>query len=73
MSVSEKIFCYNPYNEETHSHVGKNLKPIQPWIINLVSTVEQSGKVCAKCGIKFYKMRKTCDLYDNPGTDVNEL
>jgi hypothetical protein len=41
-------------------------------MINLVSTVNKSGKVCAKCGIKCHKIRKTCDLYDNPGADANE-
>jgi hypothetical protein len=35
--------------------------------------VKQSGKVCAKHRIKFYKMRETCDLYDNPEADANEL
>jgi hypothetical protein len=42
-------------------------------VINLVSTAKQSGKVRAKCRIKFYKMRETCDLYNNPGADANEL
>jgi hypothetical protein len=73
MGMRDKIFCCYLFNEERHSHVGKNLRPIQPWIINLISTVTQSGKVCVKCRITFYKMRKTCDLYDNPGADANEL
>jgi hypothetical protein len=42
-------------------------------MINSVSTVKQCGKVCAKCRIKFYTMRKTRDLYDNPTADANEL
>jgi hypothetical protein len=36
-------------------------------------TVKQSGKVCAKHRIKLYKLRDTCDLYDNPEADANEL
>jgi hypothetical protein len=35
--------------------------------------VKQSGKVCAKCRTKFYKMRKTCDSYESPRADANEL
>jgi hypothetical protein len=35
--------------------------------------VKQSTKVCANCRITVYKMSKTCDLYNNPGADVNEL
>jgi hypothetical protein len=50
-----------------------NIRPIQPWMINLISTVKQSGEVCTKCRTKFYKMTKTCDSYDNPGADANEL
>jgi hypothetical protein len=37
-----------------------------------MSTVKH-GKLCAKCKIAFYKMRKACDLYDNPGADISEL
>jgi hypothetical protein len=40
---------------------------------DLVSTVKQWGKVCEKCLITFYKVRKSCDLYDNPEADINEL
>jgi hypothetical protein len=28
---------------------------------------------CAKCRIKFYKMRKVCDVYNNLGAGVSEL
>jgi hypothetical protein len=42
-------------------------------MINLVSIVKQSGNICAKCRIKFYKMRTACDLYDNVGADASEL
>jgi hypothetical protein len=35
--------------------------------------VKQSSKICAKHRIKFYKMRETSDLYDNPEADANEL
>jgi hypothetical protein len=61
MNVTEKIFCCNSFNEDGHTHVGKNFRPIKQWMINLISTVKQSGKVCAKCRIKFYKMGKTYD------------
>jgi hypothetical protein len=40
---------------------------------NFISTVEQSDKVFAKYRIKFYKIRKSCDLYGNPGADANKL
>jgi hypothetical protein len=56
-SVSEKIFSCNPFIEVRHSHVGKDLRPIQPWMMNVVSTVKQNGNVCAKCRLKFYKIR----------------
>jgi hypothetical protein len=72
-NVIENIFCCNPFNEERHSHVGKNLRPIQPRMTNLVSTMKQGGKICAQCRLKFYKMRNTCDIYGNPGSDANEL
>jgi hypothetical protein len=43
-------------------------------MINLVSTLKHSGdRVCAKCRITCYKMRKAVDLYVSPGTDVSEL
>jgi hypothetical protein len=42
-------------------------------MINLVSTVKQSGKICVKCKITFYKMRKALYFYDNPGAEVREL
>lgn len=35
--------------------------------------MKQSGRVCAKCRIIFYKMRKACDLYVNPVADTSEL
>jgi hypothetical protein len=40
---------------------------------DLVSTVKHRDKVSEKCLITFYKVRKTCDLYDKPGADINEL
>jgi hypothetical protein len=71
--MSEKIFCGNPFHEVRQSHIGTNLIPIQPQMINLVGTVKQSGKICAKCRIIFYKMRKTCGLYDKPEADAIQL
>jgi hypothetical protein len=53
--------------------VKRNIYISGPWTICLVSTVKQSGKVCAKCRIKFYKMGKYCDLYDNLGADASAL
>jgi hypothetical protein len=73
MSVSEKIFHCNIFNAKRHSHVWKIVVPIQPWIINIVSNVKQRGKICVKYSITFYKMIKTCDLYDNPGPHISEL
>jgi hypothetical protein len=42
-------------------------------MINLVSTLEHSDRVCAIYRIKFYKMRKTSDLYISPRADASEL
>jgi hypothetical protein len=43
-------------------------------MINLVSTLKKkTGEVCAKCRIKLYKIRKTCDLSGNPRADSSEL
>jgi hypothetical protein len=42
-------------------------------MINLVSTVKRRGKVCEKCLITFYKVQTSCDLYDNPAADINEV
>lgn len=72
MSVSEKIFQYN-FNEKRHSHVWKNVVPIQPWMRNIISPVEQRGKICVKYRITFYKTIKTRDLYDNPVPYISEL
>jgi hypothetical protein len=58
MSVAEQIFYCNPFIEERHSHVSKDIRTNQPWMISLVTTVKQSAKVCVKCRITFYKMRK---------------
>jgi hypothetical protein len=58
INVCEKIFCCNPFIEERHSHVWKNLRPTETWMINLVSTVEQSCKAWAKCKITFFKTTK---------------
>jgi hypothetical protein len=61
MNVSEKIFHCNIFNEKRHSHVWKNVLPIQLWMINIlvVSTVKQRGKICVKYRITFYEMIKT--------------
>ena len=40
----------------------KNLRHLEPWVINLVSIVKQGGKVCARCRIKFHKVIEACDL-----------
>jgi hypothetical protein len=58
MGVAEQIIHCNPFNEEGLSHVSKDIRTIQTWMINLVTTVKQSAKVCVKCRITFYKMRK---------------
>jgi hypothetical protein len=42
-------------------------------MIDLVNTMKQSGKICVKCKIAFYEMRKTFDFYDNPGAEVGEI
>jgi hypothetical protein len=46
---------------------------IQSRMTDLVSIVKLRGKVCENCLITFYKVWKSCDLYDNPGADINEL
>jgi hypothetical protein len=35
--------------------------------------VKQSGNAHSKCRITFYKVRKACDLYDNPGAEISEV
>jgi hypothetical protein len=42
-------------------------------MINLGSTLEHSDRVCAICRIKFYKMRKTSDVYVSPRADISKL
>jgi hypothetical protein len=42
-------------------------------MINLVTTLKQGVRICAKWRITFYKMRKSHDLYISPGADISEL
>jgi hypothetical protein len=42
-------------------------------MIILVITLEHSDRVCAIYRIKFYKMRKTSDLYISPRAGISEL
>jgi hypothetical protein len=58
LSMSENIFCCNLFNEEGHSHVGNNFRPIQPWLVHFVSTVKQGTKFCVNCRITVYKRVK---------------
>ena len=65
--MRERLFCCNPFNEVKHSHVSKNLRPVQEWMTELVDSTNINCKVCAKCRLKLYTLKKSTNVTEDVG------
>ena len=49
MAFKSKMYCCNPFKEEGHARVRKNLRDVQEWMANESPNVLIGGKICSKC------------------------
>ena len=41
--------CCNPFNKPGHYSMKKNLRPVLPWMIEVIPSVKAGGKICDGC------------------------
>lgn len=74
MDFKSKLYCCNPFREEGHARVQKNLRNVQEWMINKCPNVLLGGKICSKCRKKSQNPTITADVASVvPGTSREDL